>query len=119
MLDATKNESMEEAYFRSSISRSYYGVFCLARNKKGLQIHEERNVHKRVIDEYKNSVNKSEKKVGHNLDELRRLRNRADYNEDHVNKDRADRALNLAKSVLSHIDQPSSLKDNINAKENE
>lgn len=34
LLETAKTEGMEEAYFRSSISRSYYGVFCIARNKR-------------------------------------------------------------------------------------
>ena len=118
LLEANKTKDMEEAYFRSSISRSYYGVFCLARNKKGLQTHEEGNVHRKVIDEYKTSNNKNEKKVGHNLDELRRLRNRADYNEGHkVDKDIADRAIGIAEAVISQIDQPSSLQENTRAQE--
>lgn len=28
-----KTGALEEANFRSSISRGYYGVFCIARNK--------------------------------------------------------------------------------------
>lgn len=105
LLGTTKIEGMEEAYFRSSISRSYYGAFCIARNKKGFQVYEKGNVHRKVIDEYKNASSKNEKKIGRNLDELRRLRNHADYKEDHkIDKNIADRAINLAKDVLSQID---------------
>ncbi len=47
----------------------------------------------------------------------RPLTNRADYNEDHkIDKNIADRAIILAKAVLSHIDLPSSLQKNTNAK---
>lgn len=118
LMGATKTEDMEEAYFRSSISRSYYGVFCLARNKKNLQKYEGKNVHRKVIDEYKNSGSKTEKKVGHNLDELRRLRNCADYKEDYrIDKNVADRAIGLAKTVLPQIGQPRSPQEDSNVQE--
>ena len=118
LMGATKTEDMEEAYFRSSVSRSYYGVFSLARNKKNLQKNEEKNVHRKVIDAYKNSSSKTEKKVGHNLDELRRLRNYADYDENcRIDKNAADRAIDLAKAVLPQIGQPPSPQEDSNVQE--
>jgi len=49
----------DDAYLRSSISRAYYGVWCLARNKKGYKRYKPRkgeNIHWKVINEYKNST---------------------------------------------------------------
>jgi hypothetical protein len=31
-VDFYRSEALKEAYFRSAISRAYYGVFCIARN---------------------------------------------------------------------------------------
>ena len=68
----------KESYLRSSISRAYYGVFCLARNKIGYN-HNTFNVHSRVINSYKEDNNMDYKKIGKNLDELKRARIKSDY----------------------------------------
>jgi len=77
LMDAT-----DEARLRSAISRAYYGVFCIARNKKRLKEYKKKDVHSKVIESYKSSQDKDEKFIGKTLDELRRHRNDADYNED-------------------------------------
>jgi len=74
----------DEAHWRSSISRAYYGVFCLARNKAGYKHVKKSDVHRAVIQYYKMSSSPDDKFVGKVLDELRRNRNDADYNDDKV-----------------------------------
>ena len=95
-----KTGALEEASLRSSISRGYYGVFCIARNKKNYQHYKARNVHQEVINKYKNSGDKRERKIGKGLDELRKARNDADYNENKlINRSLAERALIMAKQI--------------------
>jgi uncharacterized protein (UPF0332 family) len=104
LIHRQQTKSLEEAYWRSSISRSYYGVFCTARDRKGWQNLKTVEVHKYVIDKYKESSILLEKQVGKMLDELRRYRNRADYDGDtKVSKDLADRALVRAKCILQNL----------------
>jgi len=97
----------EEACLRSSISRAYYGVYCSARNKKNYQHYKPRrgeNIHRIVIDSYKNSKNREEQKIGKNLDQLRRSRNHADYNEDWpIKKEYTERAIIVAKQIIASI----------------
>jgi uncharacterized protein (UPF0332 family) len=94
----------EESYLRSAISRAYYGVFCIARNNKGYKDFAGSNVHWKVINEYKNSSDRNERNLGRILDNLRRSRNDADYNEDKlISGDLAARAVLLAKNVLATI----------------
>ena len=99
--------SIEEAYYRSIISRSYYGVFCISRIKAGLESYRPRprtgdpGVHEKVISYYKNSNRPEKKLVGKFLDDLRRERNDADYNGNKiVGKALAERAISKAKKVL-------------------
>lgn len=97
----------EESCYRSSISRAYYGVFCLARNKKGYKGYTGTNIHWQVINEYKNSSDKNEQEIGRILDKLRKSRNDADYEDDKlIVKGVAERALFSAKSVLTSMGTP-------------
>lgn len=94
----------EESYLQSSISRAYYGVFCIARNKKSYKVYQGPDVHRQVITAFKNSVNKNEQNIGQILDNLRRSRNIADYNEDKlINKILAKRIVIKAKVILSSL----------------
>jgi len=102
--------SIEEAHYRSIISRSYYGVFCVSRIKAGLEFYRPRphtgdpGVHEKVIGYYKNSKTPEEKLVGKFLDDLRRERNDSDYNRNKiVGKDLAERAISKAKKVLKTL----------------
>ncbi|MFH1860844.1 MAG: HEPN domain-containing protein [bacterium] len=94
----------EESCLRSAISRSYYGVFCLARNKLGYQnLHF--NVHSKVIDTYRNSKDIIREKIGKNLDELKKARNIVDYIDNvEINKNMTERMLVLAKQVLKNLE---------------
>ena len=93
----------EESYFRFSMSRAYYGVFCIARNSKGMKEYKGPYVHKAVISKFKDSNDRSERNIGRILDNLRKSRNDSDYNEDIIiSKDLAKRRLHQAKQIL-HI----------------
>lgn len=94
----------EESCLRTTISRAYYGVFCIVRNSKGYKNHKGRDVHQRVIEEYKNSRDRKEQNIGRILDSLRRSRNHADYDEDKpISKELAERALISSKMILTTI----------------
>ncbi len=107
--EVNKN-SMEEAYNRSVISRAYYGVFCLSRNKAGLEFYIPRRntndpgVHRKVINHYKNSSKLEEKQAGKILDELRIMRNKADYDgQKKTNIKDAEGANIKTKQVLNNL----------------
>lgn len=92
----------EEACVRSSVSRAYYGAFCIARNRKSYKKYTGRDIHWKVINEYKNSSNGNEQNIGRILDKLRKSRNNADYNEDRpINKDLAERSVISANIILN------------------
>lgn len=83
LINFHRTKSLAESYWRSAISRAYYGVFCLSRNfliSKGIRI-PRKNVHRFVIEKYKNSPDQVEKKIGVELDRLRKDRVDADYDD--------------------------------------
>lgn len=72
-----------DAYFRSSISRSYYGLFLLARKvmeSEGSICSTGSGAHKQVQEHFLYSDDNNYRLVGTALQHLRRLRNNADYN---------------------------------------
>jgi uncharacterized protein (UPF0332 family) len=108
LYDEVNKDSMEEAYNRAIISRSYYGIFCISRIKAGLESYRPRlhtsdpGVHEKVIGYYKNSNKPEEKQAGKILDDLRRYRNNADYDRNkNIDRDLAERAILKANEVLS------------------
>lgn len=106
-IDLAENllEHSEESCLRSAVSRAYYGAFCIARNAKGFKDSTGGNIHRKVINEYKNSSDKNERDIGQILDKLRRARNNADYNEDKpVTKGIAERAVISAKYILTSME---------------
>ena len=73
-----------EEFNRSAISRYYYSVFCCARLYLILVLGENsffdgNDIHKRVIMRLSNSNDSTEASIGYILDDLRYLRNLADY----------------------------------------
>lgn len=94
-------QKSEESCLRSSISRAYFGVFCIARNRefgKGFVRHKE------LIRKYRKSHNPTKKNISVLIDELRRTRNEADYEEDQqITKDDAERMLIVANEVLADL----------------
>ncbi len=86
-----------EAYLRSAISRSYYGVFNLAKRRlenKG-KIIPDKNIHFHTIRMYKDSLNPTESEIGGALERLRKERITADYKE--------YKLVNNYKARLGHI----------------
>lgn len=87
--EQTKNSLHQDARLRSAISRSYYAAFGKARDhlrlkdklveprvdSKGQRI----NPHAYVAETFKNSADKERVEIGVNLERMRLLRNKADY----------------------------------------
>lgn len=75
-----------EARLRASLSRAYYAVFCLTRNhlrdNEGRRIPASGEAHGYVTMVLSSSTDPSRIRVGHDLDQLRRYRNAADYQDD-------------------------------------
>jgi uncharacterized protein (UPF0332 family) len=81
----------QEACFRVAISRAYYAAFCTARNYAKnydrLSLQRTGEDHRLVKDHYSfaNDSNTQQKRkreqIGINLDRLRNLRNKADYDD--------------------------------------
>ena len=74
---------IQEAHLRAAISRAYYAAFCKVRNhlidKQGYTIPVGVNVHRLVVNEFKNSSDVTRKTVGNLLHHLRSIRNIVDY----------------------------------------
>ncbi len=88
----------DEKYLRTSVSRAYYGVFCICRNQKGYGYYKKGDVHQITISTYKNSDNKDEKWIGKLLDDIRKQRNSADYDGDkEITTGLAERSISKAK----------------------
>ncbi|RMG63546.1 MAG: DNA-binding protein [Calditrichaeota bacterium] len=71
-----------EACQRSAISRAYYEAFGLAREVavlEGLTLTKKAEDHKNVEQHYRKSTRKSRQQIGLELNRLRRLRSKADY----------------------------------------
>ena len=95
-----------EPCFRCSISRAYYGVFCIARDVKGCQ-NISSGVHTIVIDKYKNSTDKNEGMIGNTLGNLKKQRISADYIKDKsLGKKDAEKAISRAKEILKRMGIP-------------
>lgn len=105
-------ETSEEAELRSAVSRAYYSAFCLARNylrdiqqypklwrKKTYEI----NSHKYVAEKFIYNQSKSQImiEIGKDLSRLRKMRNKADYEDTMFNLKREARtALMLAQNII-------------------
>lgn len=104
LINYQKTPDIKEAYLRSSMSRSYYGIFCIARNllkRRGVTI-KKIDTHRFVREEYQNSTNRIEKKVAKDLSRLWKERKDADYEDIAViNMKRAKTALYLSRRTLS------------------
>lgn len=78
-------------YYRTAVSRAYYGAFCNARNYlrdfKGLEIPKE-SVHKWVREEFNNARTPEEKKISEKLKQLLYHRKKADYDDRAIMQER-------------------------------
>ncbi|MCI0602501.1 hypothetical protein L0156_05760 [bacterium] len=83
LLNTANISAIQEAYLRSAISRSYYGVFGIARNyliRNGVRIPFV-DTHKFVSTQYQKSSVRTRKEIGEKLKRLWRERKTADYDE--------------------------------------
>ncbi len=104
----TTTPSNQDAKLRSAISRAYYAAFCKAQNhlryKEGHKIPKSGKAHTYVCDEFKNSFDKSRKGIGNRLDQLRKHRKKADYEDVFTGlSSTASLALKLAGRVISAL----------------
>jgi uncharacterized protein (UPF0332 family) len=108
-------ETSKEAELRSAVSRAYYSAFCLARNYlRDIQLdprlswHKtyDINAHQYVAEKFIYNQSKSQTmiEIGQNLNRLRKMRNKADY-EDTIFylKKEARTALMLAQNIISAL----------------
>jgi len=108
-------ETSKEAELRSAVSRAYYSAFCLARNYlRDIQLdprlswHKtyDINAHQYVAEKFIYNQSKSQTmiEIGQNLNRLRKMRNKADY-EDTIFylKKEARTALMLAQNIISGL----------------
>lgn len=106
LISHQRTPSIQEAYLRSAISRSYYGIFCIARNfliSRGATI-PQIDTHKFVRTEYQRSSNWIEKGIGNNLQRLWKERKAADYEDGStIDINRANTAHQLATRVLNKL----------------
>jgi uncharacterized protein (UPF0332 family) len=108
-------ETSKEAELRSAVSRAYYSAFCLARNylrdiQQGPRFSRNKtydiNVHQYVADEFVHHQSKSQTmiEIGKDLSRLRKMRNKADYEDTMFNLKREARtALMLAQNIISAL----------------
>ncbi len=100
-----------EACCRAAISRAYYAAFCAARNHardhEGLTLPrgDRGRVHQVVIDYYSQRLQGQHRAIGLNLVRLRRERNRADYDDQNIQRVEvlARNALHQARQVLTAL----------------
>lgn len=106
LISYQRTPNLQEAYFRSAISRSYYGVFCIARNFLVIRRVPIPKVdtHKHVRDKYWKSANRAEKKIGKDMLDLWRERKDADYEDGAtIDINRARTAHEMAKRILERL----------------
>ncbi|MDQ2099781.1 MAG: HEPN domain-containing protein [Tychonema bourrellyi B0820] len=107
----------EEAKLRSAVSRAYYSVFCLARNywrdiQQDPRLSRNKtydiNDHQYVAEEFINYRPKSQTmiEIGKDLTRLRKMRNKADYEDTIFNlQQEARTALMLAQNIISALNE--------------
>jgi uncharacterized protein (UPF0332 family) len=107
----------EEAKLRSAVSRAYYSVFCLARNywrdiQQDPRLSRNKtydiNDHQYVAEEFIHNRSKSQTmiEIGKDLTRLRKMRNKADYEDTFYNLQReAITALMLAQNISSALNE--------------
>jgi uncharacterized protein (UPF0332 family) len=105
-------ETSKEAELRSAVSRAYYSAFCLARNylrdiQQGPKLWRQKtyeiNAHQYVAEKFIYNQSKSQImiEIGKDLTRLRKMRNKADYEDTMFNLKREARtALMLAQNII-------------------
>lgn len=88
----------EEAGIRTCVSRCYYACFLVARDQFNLEPGRGAEVHSQVIQEFRN---RGKREVAARLHQLRRMRNRSDYDTSvRVVSEEAEEAFETAQSIL-------------------
>ncbi|ACK73741.1 conserved hypothetical protein (plasmid) [Gloeothece citriformis PCC 7424] len=104
----SSTSSIQEARFRSAISRAYYAAFNQARiflESRDKVIIPSVNVHKYVISQFQTSLDNRRHKIGNCLLVLRVYRNQADYDPDIIIKNETcQEALVLARRIILSLD---------------
>lgn len=103
-----RTPSLKEAYLRSAISRSYYGVFCIARALliSRTVFFPRENIHKFVREEFNRAQSNREKQIGTKLLRLWTERKAADYEQEgSFNNERAKTAYKIAVDTLNLLEQ--------------
>lgn len=89
-----------ELEIRTIINRAYYGAFLTARDFSGVQ-NTSGSIHREVIEHYQN---KHIGRVSNNLDSLKRLRQKADYELDSTLSERdAKTSCRTANTIIAEI----------------
>jgi uncharacterized protein (UPF0332 family) len=90
---------------RSSVSRAYYGAFCLCRNYLGLSHIRTGEVHKLVSQKLNASDDPDIFIAGQHIDELFKERKNCDYEGNHtITQNNAVKLVDKAKKVIAIID---------------
>jgi uncharacterized protein (UPF0332 family) len=97
-----------EADWRTAVSRAYYAAFHVARQlfvDLNFVVPRADRAHQYLVFRLSNSGEPSVEQVGRDLDTLRRLRNRADYDEvPPVTAAQATAAVQLAETIIRVLD---------------
>jgi uncharacterized protein (UPF0332 family) len=110
-----KISGIEDACFRSSISRAYYSALHKARlfiEANGIIVPEDFSMHHYIIGLYRNSESEVARSIGLYLDRLRSARNESDYNDNAIMKEtKAKRYFEDARWIIANVDSvsPSSI----------
>jgi uncharacterized protein (UPF0332 family) len=110
LLRTPSSPGLEEASLRSAISRAYYAAFCSARNfardRGEIAPTGTGRDHQLVKNHFSTSPNRIRRKIGADLDRLRRRRNRADYTDVLVGRPvpLARSSVAMAQDVLNALD---------------
>jgi uncharacterized protein (UPF0332 family) len=97
-----------EADWRTSISRAYYAAFHVARrlvSDLGFTVPRADRAHQYLVFRLSNSGEPAVQQTGRDLETLRRLRNRADYDETPaVTRPQASAAVHVAEGIIQALD---------------
>lgn len=98
--------TIKEAYYRNSISRAYYAVFCQIRNFVKDKYDEEfyGDAHKKLQTYLTHQTDPIKKRIGNQLNLLHQDRKRADYdNELKAPNYAAQKALKQANRIMENL----------------
>ena len=105
-----------EKYIRSGIIRYYYAGFGHARiylveNMGEVRFLDGKNIHKRICERLINSKDNTEASIGEKLDDLKKIRNDADYDWNLDEEYFRNRLMMVQKDSKEIIEQVNSLKN--------